>query len=293
MEVRGLIYRDIVKDHIFLAKPGIVCLVLLTTFIGMYIGEKGMPDPGLILFTLTGVGLASAGSGILNNFFDRAIDSLMERTRARPIPTGRVQPGYAFFLGLFCLAASLSLHIFLVNPLTGLLTFLSAFIYIIPYTILMKRKTPLSTTVGSISGALPPVIGYAGVRSEISLEALLPFVIIFLWQYPHFWSLALKYREDYGRAGIPVLPLRLGVRKTKLYVFVSLILLFMASLLPYLGGLSGRLYLVTSLLLGALYILGGLRFLFSNRETDDFLFIYSIVYLSILLTVLSLDLVRP
>jgi len=293
MVERSLVYRDVVRDHILLTKPGIVCLVILTTFIGMYLGKKGLPDQTIILFTLLGVGLSAGGAGILNNFFDRTIDSLMERTRTRPLASGRIYPKDAFLIGLFCLITSFVVHISFVNPLTAFLTFLSAFIYIILYTILMKKRTPMATTVGSISGALPPVIGYAAVRAEINMEALLPFIIMFLWQYPHFWSIALKYREDYQRTGIPVLPLRIGVKRTKLYVLIFSLLLLLVSLLPYFGGLSGRLYLVSSLFLGILYVLGALRFTLSKRETDEFLFIYSIVYLCILFIVLCVDLGRP
>ncbi|GAB4420645.1 MAG: heme o synthase [Thermodesulfovibrionales bacterium] len=284
-------YRELVRDHILLAKPGIICLVLLTTFIGMYTGKRGLPDPAVILFALAGVGLAAGGAAILNNLFDRTIDSLMERTRKRPLPSGRIYPGHALLSGLSCLAASFWVLVFLANPLTAFLTFLSTFIYIIPYTILMKRRTPLATTVGSISGALPPVIGYAAVRAEINLEALLPFLIMYLWQYPHFWSLALKYKEDYQRAGIPVFPVRVGVKRAKVGIVFSLLLLLSVSLLPYFAGLAGGLYLVTALFLGIVYITGGLRFFLSKRETDEFLFIYSIVYLGILFIIFSLDLV--
>ncbi|MBF0321169.1 MAG: protoheme IX farnesyltransferase, partial [Nitrospirae bacterium] len=241
-------YRVIVRDHVVLTKPGIVLLVLITTLGGMYLGQRGLPGAALIWLTLFPVGLATAGSAVLNNFFDRDIDILMSRTRKRPIPQGRIYPLNALIFGLSLILIAIAMLLF-VNTTVAALTAASSFIYVIPYTVLMKRKTHLVVHVGSITGALPPVIGYAAVRGNVGIEAIVLFAIMFLWQHPHFWAYALKYKEDYSRAGVPVLPLSKGVKGTKLRTLIYTIVLLPVSVMPYYLKMTtfGRLLSSTSL----------------------------------------------
>lgn len=278
-----------IKDHLIIMKPGIVFLVLVTTFAGMYIGAKGLPPVSLTLLTFLGVGMAAGGAATLNNLFDRFIDGMMERTKKRPLPTGRIYPSKALLLGLSLCVTSIVIFAVFLNTLTAFLTLLSTFVYVFPYTLLLKRKTPLATLVGSITGALPPVIGYTSVKNYITLEALLPFFIMYVWQHPHFWSLALKYRDDYRRAGIPVLPVSAGIKRTKVMVFISVIVLCLISLMPYYSGLSGKGYLSGVLVLGAIYMVLSLLFILSKKDYDEYLFFYSLVYLSLLFIFMTLD----
>lgn len=283
-------YVEEIRNHIIITKPGIVFLVLITTFVGMYTGAKGLPGISVTLFTLSGVGLAAGGAATLNNLLDRFIDSLMERTRNRPLPSGKVHPSSAMLLGVSLSILSIMTFVIFVNILTALLTLLAIVIYIFPYTLLLKRKTALATLIGSITGALPPVIGYVAIKGFIGQEALLLFLIMYIWQHPHFWSLAMKCRDDYARAGIPVLPVSAGVSVTKIMVFVSVLMLFTISLLPFLSGLSGRFYLLTAIILGTIYVLLSLIFLFSGKEYSKPLFYYSLIYLSLLFLSMTLNL---
>ncbi|MBF0553346.1 MAG: protoheme IX farnesyltransferase [Nitrospirae bacterium] len=290
MAAKTASYREIVRDHVFLAKPGIVLLVLITTLGGMYMGQRGLPEPWLILLTLAPVGLATAGSAVLNNFFDRDIDILMSRTLKRPIPQGRVYPLNALILGLSLILISIAILLF-VNTIAAALTAASAFIYVVPYTVLMKRKTHLVTHVGSITGALPPAIGYAAVRGDGWLEAMALFAIMFIWQHPHFWAYALKYKDDYSRAGVPVLPLSKGVKGTKLRTLIYTTVLLPVSVMPYYLKMSGMYYLVLATVLGLIYIVLAVKAYLSEKETGRMLFVYSLVYISILFTGLVADMV--
>ncbi len=285
-------YRTIVRDHIVLMKPGIVLLVLVTALNGMYMGQRGFPTFLLILPTMFGIGLSAAGSAVLNNFFDRDIDRLMRRTMVRPIPQGRVYPASALIFGLFLIMVAIAVFAVFVNVLTAVLTFISAFIYVIPYTVLMKRRTHLVTHVGSITGALPPVIGYVAVKGHIDLQSLVLFAIMFIWQHPHFWAYALKYKDDYSRAGIPILPISKGIIKTKTQTLIYTIILLPFGLLPYFLSMAGIIYLLTSIVLGIFYIIFALRFYLSKKESDRILFVYSLIYITAVFIVLVVDMIK-
>jgi protoheme IX farnesyltransferase len=275
---------------VVLTKPGIVLLVLITTLGGMYMGQRGMPGLVLILLTLLPVGLATAGSAVLNNFFDRDIDILMNRTLKRPIPQGRIYPLNALIFGLSLIIFPVLILLY-VNTVSAVLTAISSFIYVIPYTIMMKRKTHLVTHVGSITGALPPVIGYAAVRGDVGIEAIALFAIMFLWQHPHFWAYALKYKEDYSRAGVPVLPLSKGVKGTKLRTLLYTIVLLPVSVMPYYLKMSGVYYLALALALGLIYIVLAVKSYLSENESRRALFVYSLIYITILFIGLVADMV--
>lgn len=277
-----------IKNHIIVMKPGILLLVLITTFAGLFIGAKGIPPLSVICFTFLGVGMASGGAASLNNLFDRFIDQRMERTKRRPLPSGSVTPSGVLLLGLSMAILSIIIFVLFVNTLTAFLTFIAIFIYVFPYTLFLKRKTPFATLIGSITGALPPTIGYTAIKPVITTESLLLFFIMYIWQHPHFWSLALKYREDYSRAGIPVMPVSFGIIRTKFMVLVSILILFVVSLLPFILGLSGKFYLTGTIILGVIYILLGIVFLLSKKEYDELMFYYSIVYISLLFMIMIL-----
>ncbi|WP_448587497.1 heme o synthase [Thermocrinis sp.] len=280
------------KDYILLTKPGIVLLVLITTFTGMYLAQKGFPPTDLLFWTLLGTGLASAGSAVLNQYFDRDIDALMERTKSRPLPIGNVSPSSAFWFGVVLLSVSFLIMFFFTNPIATFFTALASFSYISVYTLTLKRKSPLATEIGGISGALPPVIGYTAITGVLSFEPLVLFLIMFIWQPPHFWVLAIKYAQDYKKAGIPTMPVVKGIEHTKLKTLLYTSALLPLSLLPYFYGMAGEIYFICASVLSSIYLLLTLAFVFSKKPSGSFLFFYSIIYLALLFTVMVFDLRR-
>ncbi|MBF0518460.1 MAG: protoheme IX farnesyltransferase [Nitrospirae bacterium] len=285
-------YRTIVRDHVVLMKPGIVLLVLVTALNGMYMAQRGFPTFHLILPTMFGIGLSAAGSAVLNNFFDKDIDSLMRRTMVRAIPQGRIYPRSALIFGLVLIVTAIVIFLIYINTFSAILTFISAFIYVIPYTVLMKRRTHLVTHVGSITGALPPVIGYVAVKGIVDIQAFVLFAIMFVWQHPHFWAYALKYKEDYSRAGIPILPISKGIMKTKTLTLIYTIILLPFSVLPYFLAMAGYIYLITSAVLGIIYIVFAVKFYFSESKSDKILFVYSIIYITTVFILLVMDMIK-
>ena len=292
MGERAITRVSILREYLALTKPGIVTLVLITTLGGMYLGSRGDLNSALVFWTLLGTGLAAAGSAVLNMVIDKDIDKLMNRTASRPIPKGVVDPTKALFFGIFLQALSYFILITFVGWLPTLLVALASFSYVVLYSILLKRKNPVATEIGGISGALPPVVGYVASSNQIDVNALALFLLMYMWQPPHFWVLALKYRDDYRRAGIPTLPVARGVFITKVKTLIYTVSLFPISLVPYFTGLVGEAYLFTAIVLNLLYIALTLKFTFSKKAEDMRLFFFSIIYLSILFGMMIVDMVR-
>ena len=273
-----------------LTKPRITLMVLVSSAAGFTIGSSGRPDPRLLLAALLGIGLVAGGSSALNQLLERDIDSLMERTRKRPLPTGRVTPAAAL---AFAAAISIFGILFLalaVNPLTALLAAIALLSYVLVYTPL-KRVSSLSTLVGAIPGALPIMGGWSAARGELGPGAWAVFGILFFWQLPHFLALAWLFREDYRRGGLQML----GVtdptgHQTRSQAVLYALALIPASLLPALLGLSGSLYALVALSLGLAYLAAAVRFWFrADSPTARGLFRTSLIYLPLLLILLSLD----
>jgi protoheme IX farnesyltransferase len=281
--------RGGLRDYFVLAKPGIVALVLVSALTGIFLGSRGAADSALILMALLGIGTATAGAAVLNNYFDRDIDPLMERTSGRALAKGTIAPASALMLGSALVAASVPLLAIGVNPLTAGLTMLAVFTYVVLYGMVLKRRSPAANQIGGLSGALPPVLGYAAVTGSVGVEALILFAIVAIWQQPHALSLALKYRADYAKASIPVIPVAKGVPATKWRIFFYTVLLLPASAMPYLTGVAGQWYLATAIVAGLVYLALSTRFLASRRSCDMFLFFYSIVYLTLLFSSMVLD----
>ncbi|GBC88698.1 Protoheme IX farnesyltransferase 2 [bacterium HR13] len=285
-------YTNVVRDYILLTKPGIVMLVLITALTGMYLAKRGFPDSWLIFWSLLGTGLASAGSAVLNQFFDRDIDAVMSRTKNRPIPSGNVSSVNALLFGVILLTLSLYIMLAFVNPVATFFTVMASFFYVVVYTLALKRRSPLATEIGGISGALPPVIGYTSVTGQFGIEPLILFLIMFVWQPPHFWVLAVKYAEDYRKAGVPTLPVVKGIFQTKVRTLLYTAALFPISLLPTLYGITGKIYFFTAFALSLVYLILTLRFFFSKSSRGMSLFFYSIIYLALLFSVMVFDMVR-
>ncbi len=292
MVEKTMSYTSAIKEYLALTKPGIVTLVLITTLGGIYIGSKGNLDPFIVFWTLLGTGFAAAGSAVLNMVLDKDIDSLMERTSARPLPRGVVNPINALIFGTVLLIISFTALTLFVSLTAALLTMIASFSYVVLYTILLKRRTPVATEIGGISGALPPVIGYVAGSGVLDLKAFALFLIMFMWQPPHFWVLALKYRNDYARAGVPTLPVARGVFMTKIKTLLYTASLLPLSLVPYTIGMAGKIYFITALVMSFLYTALTLKFLFSKKEESMKLFFFSIIYIAILFSMMIVDLVK-
>jgi len=248
----------------------------------------------VLIFGSLGIGLAAASGAAVNHVLDRRFDEAMARTRGRPLPMGRINErdamGFALALGLL----GIGLLAVLINPLTAVLTFFALIGYAVIYTVYLKRTTPQNIVIGGAAGAAPPILGWAAMQNEVSGFAVLLFLIIFTWTPPHFWALAISRKSDYEKAAIPMLPVTHGIGTTKAYVLYYTILLVVVTLLPYLTGMSGLLYLVAAILLGA----GFLFYAIVLKTTDDVrvavrTFHYSISYLVALFTFLLIDHYMP
>jgi protoheme IX farnesyltransferase len=247
------------KAYLDLTKPSITWLILMSTAVGYFFGHRGSWDFAVILHTLLGTGLLASGTAALNQWYERREDAVMRRTRHRPIPAGRITPNRALLFG-----TALSLVGFLelywgVNPLSAALGLTTLLSYLLLYTPL-KKRSPISTTVGAIPGAMPPLIGYAAARGELTAEAWTLYAILFLWQFPHFLAIAWMYRSDYARAGIRMLPVvEPDGRSTARQILWYSLLLIPASMLPGFLAMTGKLYLAGAFLLSSLYFAAGWR----------------------------------
>ncbi|MBI2296344.1 MAG: protoheme IX farnesyltransferase [Betaproteobacteria bacterium] len=273
-----------------LCKPNVVLLVTFTAVVGMLLATAGAPPPGAFVFGALGIALAAASGAAFNHVADRHIDAVMARTSRRPLPTGEVGTRTAVLFALALGALAMVVLFGLVNPLTALLTFISLIGYAVIYTLFLKRRTPQNIVLGGAAGAAPPVLGWTAMTGQIHPEALLLFLIIFVWTPPHFWSLAIRRREDYARAGIPMLPVTHGVRVTKLQILLYTALLVAVTLLPFITHMSGLIYLAGAIALGIGFLRSALALYRTDSDAQAMrTFDYSILYLSLLFAFLLAD----
>ncbi len=278
------------RNYFELTKPKVVALIVFTAIVGMLLATPEFPPPRVLLFGTLGIWLAAASAAAINHVLDRRIDAEMVRTRRRPIPSGHISEVaallFAFALGL---AAMLILAL-LVNPLTALLTFASLIGYSVVYTVWLKHATPQNIVIGGAAGAAPPVLGWTAVTNSVDPNALLLFLIIYTWTPPHFWALAIARRDDYAKAGIPMLPVTHGIEFTRLHILLYTILLVLVTLLPYLTGMSGFIYLAGALILDAIFLGYAWALRKGSRvELPMRTFKYSVNYLMLLFAVLLID----
>lgn len=282
------------RDYLALCKPKIVALIVFTAVVGMFLAVPGMVPVDALIFGTVGIGLAAASAAVINHVVDQRIDSIMMRTRQRPLPMGNVSlRGAIVFAMLLCLISMLILVIF-VNTLTAVLTLVSLVGYGFIYSMYLKRATPQNIVIGGASGAAPPVLGWSAVTGTLEADSLLLFLIIFAWTPPHFWALAIYRRNDYAKAAIPMLPVTHGVALTRLYILYYTIILFLVSLLPFVFYMSGVMYLFGAVVLGGIFLYYAIRM---QRDHSDRLamktFSYSIVYLMALFAILLADHYMP
>ncbi|KTD32627.1 polyprenyltransferase (cytochrome oxidase assembly factor) [Legionella moravica] len=278
------------RDYIELCKPRVVLLMLLTVVVGMYLAAPGWIDLSLIGFTLIGVGLCAGSAAAINHLVDRHIDSIMARTKKRPVAHGRVSVyqalGFAVVIGVL----GLSVLCAFVNQLTALLTFVTLIGYAGVYTGYLKRATSQNIVIGGLAGAAPPLLGWTAVTNQLDPHALLLVLIIFTWTPPHFWALAIYRYEEYQHAQIPMLPVTHGIQFTKLNIYLYTILLLVVSLLPFVVGMSGIVYLTGAMLLGVRFLFWAHK-LYSTEKPVVAMqtFRFSIVYLMVLFVFLLID----
>lgn len=278
------------KNYLELCKPKVVLLLIFTAIVGMLLAVPGMPPLDLLIYGTLGIGLASASAAAFNHFIDQKADAKMARTHNRPLPTGDLNSrNVLIFASIIGVIAMLILVIF-VNTLTAVLTFLSLIGYAVIYTIYLKHMTPQNIVIGGAAGAAPPVLGWCAITGEIHPHALLLFLIIFIWTPPHFWALAVAKRKEYANAGIPMLPVTHGAKFTRLQILLYTVLLFIITLLPYLTGMSGLIYLGTAVILGLGFIYYAIKMLRNtDNETAMKTFFYSINYLMLMFAALLID----
>ncbi len=281
-------WRQIVSDYVALTKPKVQSLLLLTTVCSMEIA--GDPSIGLIALTVVGGYLSAGGAGAVNHWYDRDIDALMPRTANRPVPAGRVSPRAALVYGVTLAALSFVLLTTTVNLLAASLA-LSGFLgYVFVYTIWLKRRTPQNIVIGGAAGAVPPLVGWAAVTGGLGGMPLYLFAIVFFWTPPHFWALSLLMKEEYARVGVPMLPVVRGERETRKQILLYAILLWAVTQLPFCAGGLGTVYLVASLVLGAMFIGGAVALTRRpDRRSALRLYLFSLAYLALLFGAMVLD----
>ena len=273
-----------------LTKPRVVALIVFTAVIGMFLAVPGLPPWRPVLFGSLGIWLAASSAAAINHLLDQRIDALMVRTAHRPLPTGGLNSRQVLVFAVVLGALSMILLVCQVNVLTAWLTFASLIGYAIVYTGYLKRATPQNIVIGGAAGAAPPVLGWAAISNTVDPHALLLFLIIFIWTPPHFWALAIFRREDYARALIPMLPVIYGVTYTRWQILFYTILLFIATLLPWITGMSGLFYLGGAVVLGAVFLYYAIRLMDPPDELFAMeVFKYSIWYLMALFAFLLID----
>ena len=277
-------------EYLELCKPKVVLLILFTALVGMFLSTDGLVPFYSWFWGLLGIGLAASAGAALNHWVDEEIDARMERTRSRPLPKGNISGRQAVTFALTLATLSMVILLAFVNTLTAALTFASMVGYAVIYSMFLKRSTPQNIVLGGAAGAAPPVLGWTAVTGELHGEALLLFLIIFVWTPPHFWALAIRRVDDYARAGVPMLPVTHGIAFTKLHVLLYTILLVIVTIIPFLVMMSGTIYLAGALALGAGFVFYAVKLY--RSEGDQYAmktFGYSIFYLSALFAFLLLD----
>ena len=281
-------WRQVVSDYVELTKPKVQSLLLLTTVCSMEIA--GDPSVGLIALTVLGGYLSAGGAGAVNHYYDRDIDAAMPRTANRPVPSGRVSPRAALIYGITLATLSFALLTATVNLLAASLALVGFLGYVFVYTVWLKRRTPQNIVIGGAAGAIPPLVGWAAVTGEVTGMSIYLFAIVFFWTPPHFWALSLLMKDEYARVGVPMLPVVRGEDETRKQILLYSVLLWAVTQLPFCAGGLGDFYMVSSIVLGALFI-GGAAVLYrrADRRSALRLYLFSLAYLALLFGTMVID----
>ncbi len=278
------------RDYLQLTKPKVVLLMLITALVGMQLATPSLIPLHILFFGLIGIALSAACAAVLNHVVDLKKDKIMQRTINRPIPQARISQQNALIFAVILGIASMLILCVYVNPLTAVLSLFSLIGYAFFYTVILKHLTPQNIVIGGLAGAMPPLLGWSAVTGEINADALLLVLIIFIWTPPHFWSLAIHRREDYAKAKIPMLPVTHGVEFTSLCILLYTILLLPITLLPYLVGMSGLIYLVGILILDIIFLVYAIILKYRPEPLSAIkTFHFSNIYLCLLFALLLVD----
>jgi protoheme IX farnesyltransferase len=278
-----------VRDYFALLKPRVMSLVVFTGLAGVLVAPGNL-HPLLAMVTVACIAIGAGAAGAINMWYDRDIDAIMTRTRNRPLPAGRMMPGNALGFGIVLAVAAVALMGLAVNLPAALLLSMAIAFYVFVYTVWLKRRTPHNIVIGGAAGAFPPMIGWAAVSGGVGVEGIALFALIFFWTPPHFWSLSLYRADDYGRAGIPMLPVVAGPRETKRQILIYTVLLLPLGTLPYWLGIAGIIYLAISATLGLLFLAAAIAVWFEDGErAAKRMFGFSIFYLFALFAALIVD----
>ena len=279
-----------IKNYYELCKPNVVLMMLITALVGSLLASKTLAPLSLIAFAMLGIGLCASSAAAINQIIDRKADANMNRTENRPIPQGEVSPINASIFAFILASLGAAILVIYVNTLTALLTLASLIGYAFVYTVYLKRATPQNIVIGGLAGAAPPLLGWTAVTNSVDPNSLLLVLIIFAWTPPHFWALAIHRREDYAKENIPMLPVTHGVQFTKLQIILYTIILILVSVLPFVVLMSGVLYLISSLILGAIFLYYSVRLYFDQDNEYAFpTFVYSIYYIFLIFAALLVD----
>ncbi len=278
------------RDYIEMCKPRVVLLMLLCALVGMFLATPGMVPVDILVFGLTGIALVAGSAAVVNHIADAHIDSRMARTEARPVATGRVSVRQGILFSAVTGLAGFGILWFGVNPLTAWLNLASWVGYGLIYTMFLKRATPQNIVIGGLFGAAPPLFGWTAVTNSVDAGGLLLVLIIFAWTPPHFWALALDRKDEYAKVGMPMLPVTHGEPFTRLDILLYTIILVVATILPFVIGMSGWLYLAGALALGAGFLYWAIVLMRNtNPRAPMETFRYSILYLGVLFVFLLAD----
>ena len=280
--------RTVVADYFEMTKPKVQSLLLFTTVTTMYVA--GTPSLGRVALTCLGGALSAGGAGAINHALDRDIDAVMKRTADRPVASGRVTPQAAIVFGVLLGCAAFALLALTVNPLAAVLAMSGLLGYVLVYTVWLKRSTPQNIVIGGAAGAVPPLVAWAAVTGGLGGLPLYLFAIVFFWTPPHFWSLSLLMKDEYARAGVPMLPVVRGESETRRQILLYAVLLYAVSQLPFCAGGLGMIYLGASVALGAAFVYGAYRLLRrADRRTALRLYLFSLAYLALLFGAMVAD----
>jgi protoheme IX farnesyltransferase len=278
----------VLRDYLTLTKPKVQSLLLFTTVTTMYVA--GDPSASLIFLTCLGGALSAGGAGAVNHAVDRDIDRTMARTADRPVAAGRISPAAAIAFGALLAASSFALLSLTVNPLAAALSLSGFFGYVFVYTLWLKRTTPQNIVIGGAAGAVPPLVAWAAVTGGLSGTAFYLFAIIFFWTPPHFWALSLLMKDEYAKAGVPMMPVVRGEAETRRQIVLYTVLLYAVTQLPFCAGGFGAVYLMASMTLGAVFIYFSVRLLRSeDRSWALRTYLFSLAYLALLFLSMPLD----
>jgi protoheme IX farnesyltransferase len=293
------------NDYLTLTKPPIVVLLLITAAGGMFLAARGLPPLGVMALVWAGGAMAAGGANAINHYMDRDIDEQMNRTRSRPVADRRISPNRALVFGIVLNVIAFAVLAAWVNLLSALLTLSATLFYVLVYTRWLKRTTPQNIVIGGAAGSIPPLVGWAAVTGGLGLPALYLFAIIFFWTPPHFWALALLMKEDYARAGVPMLPVVKGVESTKRSILAYTVVVVALTILFFFTTEAGLIYLPAALVLGAVFLFLAWRLAFPayrpahaltqggdrtvGTRSERRLYLYSLAYLALLFAAIMVD----